>query len=141
MQWIIILLMPMLALAEAGQEQNLLRLFSTPQQRTSLERLRFAPSNMPVNRPSTQVSSRNVHIQGYVMRSDGKSGTVWLNNQALLENSQNDGVSVGKLNPASHQVPVQLPNRRLSLKVGQEYDAGQNKVVESSGRVRNITRD
>jgi hypothetical protein len=140
MKWVVFLVLPTFAFADTGQVQNLLRLFSTPQQRASLDRLRYAP-NIDASSPPALAANHRIHIQGYVIRNDGKSGTVWLNNQALLESSQHKEVIVGKLNPVGNKVFIKLPNQALSLKVGQEYDAAQNKIVERSGSVRNTSPD
>jgi hypothetical protein len=74
-----------------------------------------------------------VNLQGYVKRNDGKEGTVWVNNQALQENSSNKDVAVGSLSGQSNRVPIKLSGngKRLNLKAGQEYDPETNKVREA----------
>ena len=83
------------------------RLFTSPAERSNLDYLRQtkkklivpvtmdapaeiveAPAAAPVLLPEA------VNLQGYVKRNDGKQGTVWVNDQALQENSGNKEVQV-----------------------------------------------
>jgi hypothetical protein len=83
--------------------------------------------------PAPIVLPDAVNLQGYVKRNDGKQGTVWVNNQALQENSGNKDVHVGRLSENSNRVPIKLSanGRRLSLKAGQVYDPETNRVREA----------
>jgi hypothetical protein len=83
--------------------------------------------------PAPIVLPDAVNLQGYVKRNDGKQGTVWVNDQALQENSRNKDVVVGKLPQNSSRVPIRLSanGRRLNLKAGQVYDPETNRVRES----------
>ena len=122
------------------------RLFTSPAERSNLDYLRQtkkklitpittdapaetveAPAAAPILLPEA------VNLQGYVKRNDGKQGTVWVNNQALQENSGNKEVQVGKLSEGSNRVPIKLSanGRRLNLKAGQVYDPETNKVREA----------
>ena len=119
------------------------RLFTSPAERNNLDYLRQtkkklitpvivdaqidAPEAAPILLPEA------VNLQGYVKRNDGKQGTVWVNNQALQENSGNKEVQVGKLSEGSNRVPIKLSanGRRLSLKAGQVYDPENNRVREA----------
>ena len=66
-------------------------------------------------------------------RNDGTQGTVWVNNQALQENTRNKYVVVGKLSENSNRVPIRLSanGRKLNLKAGQVYDPENNRVREA----------
>jgi hypothetical protein len=79
------------------------------------------------------VLPRAVNLQGYVKRNDGKHGTVWVNNQAMQENSGNKDVQVGRLSENSNRVPIKLSGngKHLNLKAGQVYDPETNKVREA----------
>ena len=119
------------------------RLFTSPAERSNLDYLRQtkkkliapvavdsptdAPESSPVELP------RAVNLQGYVKRNDGKHGTVWVNNQALQENSRNKEVTVGSLREDSNRVPLKLSGngKRLNLKAGQVYDPETNRVHEA----------
>ena len=119
------------------------RLFTSPAERNNLDYLRQtkkklitptivdaqidAPEAAPILLPEA------VNLQGYVKRNDGKQGTVWVNNQALQENSGNKEVQVGKLSEGSNRVPIKLSatGKRLSLKAGQVYDPENNRVREA----------
>ncbi len=119
------------------------RLFTSPAERSNLDYLRqtrqkiSAPViiNAPIDAPEAApiVLPRAVNLQGYVKRNDGKHGTVWVNNQAMTENSGNKDVQVGKLQENSNRVPIKLSanGRRLNLKAGQVYDPESNKVREA----------
>lgn len=119
------------------------RLFTSPAERSNLDYLRqtkkklIAPVVNDVPEDALQaapiVLPRAVNLQGYVKRNDGKHGTVWVNNQAMQENSGNKDVQVGKLSEDSNRVPIKLSGngRRLNLKAGQVYDPESNKVREA----------
>ena len=109
------------------------RLFTSPAERSNLDYLRQtkkkliapvtidaaetveAPEASPIVLPDA------VNLQGYVKRNDGKQGTVWVNNQALQENSGNKEVTIGRLSDSSNRVPIKLSanGKRLNLKAGQ----------------------
>ena len=122
------------------------RLFTSPAERSNLDYLRqtkkklIAPiiidaptETVDAPAPAPIVLPEAVNLQGYVKRNDGKQGTVWVNNQALQENSSNKEVQVGRLSEGSNRVPIKLSanGRRLNLKAGQVYDPESNKVREA----------
>jgi hypothetical protein len=117
------------------------RLFTSPAERSNLDYLRQTKKLIkPVKvesqletEPSAIVLPNAVNLQGYVKRNDGKQGTVWVNNQALQENSGNKDVVVGKLPENSNHVPIKLSanGKQLSLKAGQVYDPENNRVHEA----------
>ncbi|MBX9676323.1 MAG: hypothetical protein K2V71_06925 [Methylotenera sp.] len=118
------------------------RLFSSPAERSTLNYLRQTKKVMmvaPVETTDQQAESAPVelpdaiNVQGYVKRSDGKDGTVWINNQAMQENTGNKDVQVGSLPENGNRVPLKLPanGRRLTLKAGQVYDPQNNRVREA----------
>ncbi|MDP2248188.1 MAG: hypothetical protein Q8J65_08660, partial [Nitrosomonadales bacterium] len=70
------------------------RLFSTPKERANLDYLRQTskpPSQEQLldeeELTAAPVVPNSVSMQGYVKRSDGKKGTVWINNTPMQENS------------------------------------------------------
>ncbi len=117
------------------------RLFTSPAERSNLDYLRQTKKLVkPVKvesqvetEPASIVLPNAVNLQGYVKRNDGKQGTVWVNNQALQENSGNKDVQVGKLSEAGNRVPLELSanGKHLSLKAGQVYDPENNRVHEA----------
>ena len=119
------------------------RLFTSPAERSNLDQLRqtkkklIAPviSETPIDAAEAApiVLPEAVSLQGYVRRNDGKDGTVWVNNQALQENSRNKEVAVGKLSESSNRVPVKLSGngKYLNLKAGQVYDPQTGRVREA----------
>jgi hypothetical protein len=119
------------------------RLFTSPAERSNLDHLRqtkkklIAPAvvDAPVDTlEATPVVLPNaVNLQGYVKRNDGKQGTVWVNDQALQENSRNQDVAVGSLREDSNRVPLKLSGngKQLNLKAGQVYDPETGRVREA----------
>ena len=122
------------------------RLFTSPAERSYLDYLRQTKKKLIVpvtmDAPAETVEApaaapvllpEAVNLQGYVKRNDGKQGTVWVNNQALQENSGNKEVQVGRLSEGSNRVPIKLSanGRRLNLKAGQVYDLENNRVREA----------
>ena len=119
------------------------RLFTSPAERSNLDYLRQTKKKLvlPVvsEAPTDALEAapillpEAVNLQGYVKRNDGKDGTVWVNNQALQENSSNKDVRVGRLPENSNRVPIKLSanGRNLNLKAGQVYDPQTGRVREA----------
>lgn len=138
-----ILVTAQIALIQSAQAaQPIGRLFSSPAERSTLNYLRQTKKVMmvaPVETIDQQAESVHVELpdainmQGYVKRNDGKQGTVWINNQAMQENTGNKDVQVGSLPENGNRVPLKLPanGRRLTLKAGQVYDPQNNRVREA----------
>ena len=94
------------------------RLFTSPAERSNLDYLRQTKKNEPLKVESPALEAETapapivlpdaVNLQGYVKRNDGKQSTVWVNNQALQENSRNKDVTVGRLSDGSNRVPIKL---------------------------------
>ena len=135
-----------LEIAHAAQDlqsaQGMGRLFSSPAERSTLNYLRQTKKALVITpvqefiqqaEPAPVVLPEAISMQGYVKRSDGKQGTVWINNQAMQENSGNKDVQVGRLPENGNRIPLKLPanGRRLTLKAGQVYDPESNKVREA----------
>ena len=121
------------------------RLFTSPAERSNLDYLRQTKKKLiapvTIDAAETVEASQTapivlpdaVNLQGYVKRNDGKQGTVWVNNQALQENSRNKEVTVGRLSDGSNRVPIKLSanGKYLSLKAGQVYDPETGRVREA----------
>jgi hypothetical protein len=128
---------------QALAAESIGRLFTSPAERSNLDHLRqskkklIAPTvvDAPVDTlEATPVVLPNaVNLQGYVKRNDGKQGTVWVNDQAMQENSRNQDVAVGSLREDSNRVPLKLSGngRQLNLKAGQVYDPETGRVREA----------
>ena len=135
----------------AAPSDNLGRLFSRPAERSNLDILRqnqklkvivpqpdseleVVEKAVPIELPDT------VTLQGYVKRSDGKGNTLWINNQAVQENSTVDAVKIGKLNQRGvskkgatmEYVDVKIPanGKQVRLKAGQTFDPESNQIFE-----------
>ena len=135
-----------LQIAQAAQDlqsaQGMGRLFSSPAERSTLNYLRQTKKALVITpvqefiqqaEPAPVVLPEAISMQGYVKRSDGKQGTVWINNEAMQESSGNKDVQVGRLPENGNRMPLKLPanGRRLTLKAGQVYDPESNKVREA----------
>ncbi len=118
------------------------RLFSTPAERNKLDYLRQTKKVIvatPIQSTTQPTESAPVDLpdaislQGYVKRNDGKQGTVWINDQAMQENSANQDVQVGRLPENGNRIPLKLPanGQYLTLKAGQIYDPESNRVREA----------
>ncbi len=125
-------------------DESVGRLFSTPEQRSQLDALRESKRNQPVAKAETIVQPTvikrrpivlpdTVKVQGYVKRTDGKKGTVWVNGKAVQEHTRNKGVQVGKLPEKGNRVPIRIQanGKRLHLKAGQVYNPKTNKIKQS----------
>lgn len=117
------------------------RLFTNPTQRSNLNVIRQVKKPVVVNTEITEPTAEPapvilpdaVNLQGYVKRNDGKDSTVWINNNAMQENTSNQDIAVGKLSTQSNHVPLKLKGngKQLTLKAGQVYDPETNKVKEA----------
>lgn len=134
------LVLPFAQISQAAQPMG--RLFSSPAERSTLDYLRQTKKPNVVIQP--EISAQQtvpevralpsaINMQGYVKRSDGKQGTVWINDQAMQENSGNQDVQVGKLPENGNRIPIKLPanGKHLTLKAGQVYDPENNRVSEA----------
>lgn len=115
------------------------RLFTTPAERATLDHLRQTRKIEPVNLDQPQevmeeipVIPSEISVQGYVKRSDGKKGTVWINQKPVQENSSTGEMEVGKLPRNGNQVQIKVPglDKSVKLKAGQVYDPETEKIRE-----------
>lgn len=122
------------------------RLFTTPAERAKLDNLRQT-SKLPspeelLDDGNEEISITpampgSVSVQGYVTRSDGKKGTVWVNNNPVQENGESGDVRVGKLPHNGNQVQISIPaiGRNLNLKAGQVYVPETDSIAEDKARM------
>ncbi len=142
-QLAIFLLGSMLAQSALAAEP-LGRLFSTPVERAKLDMMRQTKKEIvpqitteqvdqpPVSIVEKPVLPNPVTLQGYVKRTDGKKGTVWINQQAVQEDSSIDEVAIGRLSADGNRVPLKIKanGKRFALKAGQRYEPATNQVRE-----------
>lgn len=140
------LLIPGLALGA----EDLGRLFTTPAQRQSLNHLRAITPRVEAVAPAQSdeaalevlqpVLPSSIAVQGYVKRSDGKKGTVWVNDTPIQENSATDDVAVGKLQKGN-QVQLKVPglDKSINLKAGQVYTPGTDSISEINTYGENVS--
>ncbi|PKO54576.1 MAG: hypothetical protein CVU26_01535 [Betaproteobacteria bacterium HGW-Betaproteobacteria-2] len=121
------------------------RLFTTPLERARLDQLRLTskpPSKQELLEEETAdvvvpVAPRSVSVQGYITRSDGKKGTVWINDTPVQENDEAGDVRVRKLPQNGNQVQISIPSigRDLNLKAGQVYVPETDSISEDKARM------
>ncbi len=139
--WLVLLIAQMSAANLTVAAEPIGRLFSTPNERAYLEDLRKIKKKTPelidepigvIEAPAPVRLPDQISMQGYVKRNDGKRGTVWINGNAVQENSRTKDIQVGRLPIQSNRVPMRLPanGKRITLKAGQVYDPQTNKVRE-----------
>lgn len=118
----------------AGAESG--RLFFTPAQRASLDKLRDLGAHSTVargtddNEPAQQ---QHVRVDGVLRRSDGKS-TVWLNNRAV-SSGQTSGIDIA-VGKNDNRVKLTIPesSRSIELKVGQTVEIVSGAIDEGYAR-------
>ena len=130
-------------MAQAASEE-FGRLFSRPTERVKLDYLRqnkvIKLVKPDVNQDeeievAPKVLPAPITLQGYVKRSDGKKSTLWINNQAVQEDSMVDDVKIGRLKQNRNKVDgldLKIPanGRRVRLKAGQMYEPDTNQIKE-----------
>lgn len=135
------------------------RLFSSRHERNHLDNLRrnqqskvivlqeaqdkHLPESNALIEPAEQAES--ITLQGYVKRNDGSKSTLWINNQAVQENSTVGNVQIGRLSKGNFSkkranadgldadgVDVQIPanGKKVRLKAGQMYEPRTNQILE-----------
>lgn len=128
-----------LALAQDG----LGRLFTTPAERANLDYLRSMTKDVSIKEKQDSVSappaemveetvaqpSAPISMQGFVKRSDGKKGTVWINHHAVLESSRENDMQIGKLQNGTHLLSIRIKEKNINLKAGQVYDVEANRII------------
>jgi len=134
---------------QAAPDDDFGRLFSRPIERKNLDFLRqnqklkvitpqdnIQPDPLAITAPPELPNP--ITLQGFVKRSDGAS-TVWINNQAVQENSAIDNVQIGRLNgqqnkagASSDSLNVKIPanGKHVRLKAGQMYIPETNQIRE-----------
>ncbi len=140
MKRIVTLICLLIGCQVTNAEESFGRLFSTAKERANLDYLRqtrkvIVPQKVEeitAQPTQTLVLPNAVELQGYVKRSDGKKGTVWINQQAVQEGTKNSEISVGQIPSQQNRVPIQInaSGKVLSLKAGQTYDPETNRVRE-----------
>ncbi len=117
-------------------------LFTTPEQRERLDRIRAEATaeelaREPEPEPEPEVAAApepppRVHLRGFVRRSRGPSA-VWVNSGNTLQGAAvGEGLAAGRVEGAT--VVVTLPDgKQVRLKPGQIWDPETGKVVDVQG--------
>lgn len=134
---ILLWLLPSAAMADDA----LGRLFTTPAERASLNAQRQLRKIQEPDAAKAEekgiaepVLPPTVSVQGYVKRSDGKNGTVWVNQKAVQEGASTADIEVDKLKRDSNQVQLKLPatGKKFTLKAGQVYIPETGSISDAS---------
>ena len=137
--WVGLVLMGTVLYSASLQAQTLGRLFTTAEERVELDALRKDPNygTLVEVEPAVQEGEplpmpSNVTINGYVMRSNGRSAT-WVNGSRILNgDSTQDGIRLETDGLGFGTVRLVLPNglHVLALKPGQRLDVLEGQVIE-----------
>ncbi|HEY8119651.1 MAG TPA: hypothetical protein VIE91_10470 [Methylophilaceae bacterium] len=136
---ILLLMLPPSAFAA----DTLGRLFTTPAERASLDAQRQLRKVQELDAATKEEETAapiavpaDISVQGYVKRSDGKKGTVWVNRMPLQEDTNTTNIEVGKLKGDSNQVQLRVPGtgKNLKLKAGQTYSPDTDSISEVNER-------
>lgn len=115
------------------------RLFTTPEQRERLDRIRaeataeeLAREPEPEPEPAATTAPKpppRVHLRGFVRRSNGPSA-VWVNSGNTLQGTAvGEGLTAGRVEGAT--VVVTLPGgKQVRLKPGQTWDPESGTVID-----------
>jgi hypothetical protein len=132
----LVVLSVLAAAARPVAAQELGRLFFTPEQRDALDARRRA--RLP-DAPVAATPSRSTRIDGYVMRSGGKS-TVWVNGEPVAEGSPADEVRafLRRDDPGRVSLSVGGGGPRVNVNIGATLDHGSGEARDliGNGRIR-----
>lgn len=115
--------------AQAMDDTELGRLFTSPKERATLDKLRLAkPKKKQAvkavqEEPEAEIPLRAFRYDGVVIRNNGAS-TAWVNGDALYHQGRTaDGVGM-EVSSDSGELNVSLPkgDRRLQMKAGERFD-------------------
>ena len=142
---ILLLILPSAVMAA----DTLGRLFTTPSERASLDvqrqlrKVQELDAIKPEEVEAAPKPQSAVSVQGYVKRSDGKKGTVWVNRMPMQEDTSTTDMEVGKLKGDSNQVQLKLPStgKKLKLKAGQVYTPETDSISEVNEHKNSLTLD
>ncbi|MES2013049.1 MAG: hypothetical protein V4445_04795 [Pseudomonadota bacterium] len=144
-------LMSFVLQGNAADNDGFGRLFSRPAERNKLDGLRQSQQLKVITPQEKDQSEDNgdaalsevldpITMQGYVKRNDGTKSTLWINRQAVQEDSTVDNVQVGRLNrrgfsskgASTEGVDVQMPanGKKVRLKAGQMYEPETSQIKE-----------
>ena len=105
--------------------QALHKLFTDKQQREKIDALR---SGKTIGKDVKK--SETVSVNGYVIRSDGKS-VVWVNDKSTIKSSKVDDVTVYRSTVGKgKKVRVGLDGKSASLKPGETWYKDTGKIVD-----------
>ncbi len=130
-----LVLLCLLAIANAASAAELGRMFFTPAQRATLDNarkqnIRAEIGNENEQQPAAAPVPQNVSVNGVIRRSDGKN-TIWLNNRVV--NEQQPGSLNAAIGKGDNRVRLNVleSGRNVDLKVGQTVEIVSGTIEES----------
>ena len=103
------------------KEQQLMTLFNTEAERQAINAARRGEQQQRPREVETPLGPTNIHINGIVSRSGGKS-VVWANGRSTLKNSMVDGVKIySDKMKSNHIIPVMIDGRMVYIKPGESW--------------------
>jgi hypothetical protein len=133
--WIILL--GALGMAGAAHAQEIGRLFTSAQERASLERARYAGKAIAVSVSAEPVAvpvegEQIMVVNGVVRRSGAGRETIWIDSVPHAGNEQlPGGMALGQGKGASKVALTLRSGRRVNVKAGQHVDAVSGRVREA----------
>lgn len=133
-------LLALMLVSSLAHAEPLGRLFFTPERRALLERQRQL--DIQEKTAETVELVANVHVNGMVRRSGGKS-TVWINGRPQLTNEASGGVTVRPSRRDQEQVEISVGEETpASLRIGETLNrATQEKTSGLAGGQLQINRN
>lgn len=139
----------------ASDHDDFGRLFSRASERNYLDKLRQKQKlNIAAVQtvPAVLALPEPISLHGYVKRNDGKKSTLWINNQAVQEDSTLGNVYIGRLNQrraapgtslATEGVDVtdSASPRSIRLQAGQRYTHETNQIEALSSQEKSKSLD
>lgn len=137
----ITLIIPVIIYCSALHADDLGRLFTSPQERAMLEKIRNTPPEPEIEQTieipeldeiqvNTPLTIENITVSGLVYRKDGKS-TAWVNKGNSYDmnyNLQSYHISNEKISPDNVVISINEIEKEIELKVGETYESNIDEI-------------
>ena len=124
------LLLSIMILSSAqAAELRLMRLFSTPAERTMIEQQKKQAQTGSISPQSntTLVQSTRISLDAVLI---GKRTTIWINRHLIIEPIELNGIYIDPSNATQKGLWIVTPEGKKFIRQGQVYLTGSGKVVE-----------
>ena len=115
-----------------ANEMRVGRLFTTPQERAELDRMRLSGTSVVSEQPDTsRAPDANITINGYVLRNGSGKSTVWINAKPQHQNDETEGPTILSRQGQANAVALRLSSgRQVHLKAGQSMEIASGQIRE-----------